>query len=37
MSVKESDAILAEHGFRPATPEESRIAREAQLRAGLDV
>lgn len=37
MSVKECDTILAGHGFHPATPEESRIAREAQLRAGLKV
>jgi hypothetical protein len=31
------DAILIREGGRPATPEESRIAREAQIRDGLDV
>lgn len=32
MSVRESDRILKQHGFRPCTPEESRNAREAIAR-----
>jgi len=37
MTVAECDSILKKHGFRPATAEESRSAREAQIRAGLAV
>jgi hypothetical protein len=37
MTVEEFDSILTELGARPATPEESRISREAQIKAGLDV
>ena len=36
MSAVEFDSIAIEHGFRPATKEERRMAREAQNRAGLD-
>jgi len=32
MTVAESDRILKKHGFRPATPAESRTAREAIAR-----
>ena len=32
MSVAECDRILKKHGFCPATPEESRMAREAIAR-----
>jgi hypothetical protein len=37
MTVEEFDSIAEELGARPATPEESRISREAQIRAGLNV
>ena len=37
MTVEDFDSILTEFGARPATPEESRISREAQIRAGLEV
>lgn len=36
MSIEESDRILREAGFRPATPEEVREAREAVRRSGVD-
>jgi hypothetical protein len=37
MSGVEFDRIAIEHGFHPATKEERRLAREAQIRAGLAV
>ncbi len=37
MTVEEFDSILTEFGARPATLEESRISRAAQIRAGLEV
>lgn len=37
MSAVEFDRIAVEHGFRPATKEERRMAREAQIQAGLAV
>lgn len=37
MTARQFDRIAVEHGARPATPEESRLSREAQIRAGLDV
>lgn len=36
-AVKEFDARLRKMGFRPATRTHASMAREAQLRAGLDV
>ena len=37
MTASEFDRIAIEHGFHPATKLERRMAREAQIRAGLDV
>jgi len=37
MTEVEFDRIAIAHGARPATPEEARSAREAQIWAGLDV
>ena len=37
MTVAESDRILKNHGFRPATPEESRTAREAVARTDAKI
>jgi hypothetical protein len=36
-TVEDCDRFIIEMGGRPATPEEVRIAKEAQIRAGLDV
>ena len=37
MTVAECDRILKKHGFRTATPEESRIAREAVARTDTKI
>ena len=37
MTVAECDRILKKHGFRPATPEESRTAREAVARTDAKI
>ncbi len=35
--IEDCDRILEENGFRPATIQESQMARTAQIRAGLSV
>ena len=37
MTVAEGDRILKKHGFRPATPEEIRTAREAIARTDAKI
>ena len=37
MTVAECDRILKKHGFRPATPEESRTARKAVARTDAKI